>query len=303
MFCLHLLLMVLGNDPVVQPAGEIPFAEEVQKGRVKREESLRAENGWLSLVGRFPLMEGNNSIGTGQENDVVFPASLAGVGPAQLGSLVVDSRANQVTLRLADGITMISLRDQQAFTGDRVMRTTTTPRDWVKLGRMAMHVIQRNGKSILRLADNECENRTKFPGCIWYPPDETYRVEARFVPYAEGKTFPIQNIINEVSEQPVAGYAEFRLNGELHKLDALKEGNGLFFIFRDATAGDTTYGPGRFIDIEEGPAEDESFILDFNKAYNPPCAFSEFTTCPLPPRQNILKIRIEAGEKYLKPQS
>jgi uncharacterized protein len=94
------------------------------------------------------------------------------------------------------------------------------------------------------------------------------------------------------------GPREFRLKGEDYKLDAIKEGKGLFLVFRDDTAGDTTYGSARFLDVEEAPKAKEMFTLDFNRAYNPPCAFSEFTTCPLPPKQNVLKTRIEAGEQY-----
>jgi uncharacterized protein (DUF1684 family) len=101
-----------------------------------------------------------------------------------------------------------------------------------------------------------------------------------------------------VSKQPCPGYAEFKINGQTYKLDAIKEGNGLFFVFRDETAGDTTYKSGRFIDVEKQPADNDMFTLDFNRAYNPPCAFSGYTTCPLPPKQNVMNIRIEAGEKY-----
>jgi uncharacterized protein (DUF1684 family) len=140
--------------------------------------------------------------------------------------------------------------------------------------------------------------RKNFTGCVWYPPDEKFKVEARFVPYPLGKTLPIVNVIDEVTRQPCPGYAEFKLKGEVYKLDAIKEGEGLFFVFRDETASDTTYPPGRFLEVAKQPAANETFTLDFNKAYNPPCAFSEYTTCPLPPPQNVLKVRVEAGEKY-----
>ncbi|MBS0261183.1 MAG: DUF1684 domain-containing protein [Planctomycetes bacterium] len=302
MKCVACVVMIVACATRSTTAQETPFAEEVTQWRATREEKLKAANGWLSLVGRYPLREGSTSFGTGKENDVVFPAALTGTGPDRLGTLIVDAQAKTVTLRLAEGVTMRSVSDGQPFTGERRLGTATDKRDWVQLERLALHVIHRDGKFILRLADNESPNRTQFPGCQWYPPDESYRVEARFVPYPAGKTLSIVNIIDEVSQQPCAGYAEFELHGATHRLDAIREGDGLFFVFRDATAGDTTYGSARFIDIDKQPAANATFILDFNKAYNPPCAFSEYTTCPLPPRQNILKIRIEAGEKFQKAQ-
>jgi uncharacterized protein (DUF1684 family) len=272
------------------------YREEIQKWRLAREKKLRADNGWLTLAGRYPLKEGANTFGTGQGNDVIFPAALQGTGPQRLGTLHVDLKAKKVTLKLADGVSME--KGGKPFSGERVLGTDSDKRDWVGLGRLSMHVIQREGKYILRLADNESPVRKNFAGCVWYLPDEAYKVEARFVPYAEAKAISIVNIVGERTKEPCPGYAEFRLGGEVHRLDAIKEGAGLFFVFRDRTAGDTTYNAARFLDIDKEPKANETFTLDFNKAYNPPCAFSLYTTCPLPPTQNILRTRIEAGEKY-----
>jgi uncharacterized protein (DUF1684 family) len=277
-------------------AENAPYADQIQKWRATREEKLRDANSWLSLVGRYPLKPGPNTFGTGKNNDVIFPASLAGLGPDRLGTLDVDPKAKKVTLKLSDGVSMTS--GGKPFTGERFLGTRTDKRDWVSLGRLSMHIIARGGNYVLRLADNESPLRTHFPGCIWYPPDEVYKVEAKFVPYPAGRTLSIVNIIGESSQQPCPGYAEFQLHGQTHRLDAIAEDGGLFFVFRDATAGDTTYAASRFLDIAKQPQDNASFTLDFNKAYNPPCAFSTYTTCPLPPKQNILKTRIEAGEKY-----
>jgi uncharacterized protein len=294
----HLLLAfpVLWSIPMALAADNSPYADQIQKWRATREEKLRAPNSWLSLAGRYPLKTGSNTFGTGKNNDVVFPASLAGVGPERLGTLDVDPQAKKVTLKLADGVSMTS--GGQPFTGERVLSTRTDKRDWVSLSPLSMLIIARGGKYILRLADNESPVRKNFPGCVWYPPDEAYKVEAKFVPSLPGRTLSIVNIIGETSQEPCPGYAEFQLHGQTHRLDAIAENGGLFFVFRDATAGDTTYGASRFIDIAKQPPDNASFTLDLNKAYNPPCAFSEYTTCPLPPKQNILKTRIEAGEKY-----
>jgi uncharacterized protein (DUF1684 family) len=279
-------------------AADTDHAAEIQKWREAREKKLRADNGWLTLAGRFPLRPGANTFGTGKSNDVVFPAQLAGTGPERLGTLVVDTLEMKVILKLAEGVTMTS--DGKSFAGERVMGTVAGKRDWVTLGRISMYVIEREGSFILRLADNESLVRKNFPGCLWYASDEKFRVEAKFVPYPEGKTLPIVNVIDEVSQEPCPGYIEFQIDGKPFQLDAIAEGDSLFFVFKDETAGDTTYPPSRFLTIEQRPKPGVPFVLDFNKAYNPPCSFSEFTTCPLPPKQNVLKVRIEAGEKYRK---
>lgn len=289
-----LILLVALSSPAF--AVDAEYAKEIGVWREKRESRLKADNGWLTLAGRFPLKEGANTFGTGKDNDIVFPAELKDVGPARLGTVVVDSMAKTVTLKLPAGREWTA--GDKPFTGERILGTATDKRDWVGVGRVRMHVIERDGKYILRLADNESKVRKNFPGCLWYAADEKYKVEAKFVPYPEGKTLAVVNVLDETSQQPCPGCAEFQLNGETFKLDAIAEGEGLFFVFKDATAGDTTYSIARFIDIEKRPKDNEAFTLDFNKAYNPPCAFSDFTTCPRSPRQNVLKTRIEAGEKY-----
>ena len=151
---------------------------------------------------------------------------------------------------------------------------------------------------ILRLADNESEVRKRFGARVWYAVSDRYRVPAKFVAYNPPRKIPIVNVLDEVSDEPAPGYLEFELDGRKTTLDVVGDDEGLFTIFRDATAGDTTYTSGRFLYVEEKPKPGEIFKLDLNRAYNPPCAFSEFTTCPLPPKQNILKVKIEAGEKY-----
>ena len=293
---LLIALLVFANIPSAPAAEHTPYADQIQKWRATREEKLCAANSWLSLVGRYPLRPGLNTFGTGKNNDVIFPAALAGVGPARLGTLDVDPTGKKS--HAETGGRRFDDRRGKPFTGERVSARALTSATGSAWDRLSMHIIARDGKYVLRLADNESPLRTHFPGCVWYPPDAAYKLEAKFVPYLAGRTLSIVNIIGETSQQPCPGYAEFQLHGQTHRLDAIAENGGLFFVFRDATAGDTTYGASRFLDIEKQPQDNESFTFDFNKAYNPPCAFSEFTTCPLPPKQNILKTRIEAGEKY-----
>jgi uncharacterized protein (DUF1684 family) len=274
------------------------YAKDIDEWRAAREASLRNDNGWLTLAGRFVMKPGVNSFGTGKKNDIVFPPELKGVGPDKLGEFHVDVIDRKVTLKLAPGVWMTA--EGKAFSGERVMGTATDKRDWIALGRMTMHLIERDGKYILRLANNESRVRSTFPGRIWYAPDEQFKVEAKFVAYPPGRKIAIVNVIDEVSDEPSPGYVEFTLKGTPIKLDVIGEDNGLFFVIRDGTSGDTTYRPSRFLFVEKKPKDGDTFTLDFNKTYNPPCAFSEFTTCPLPPEQNIMKTRIEAGEKVRK---
>jgi len=270
-------------------AADPAYAKQVNDWRERVEKSLRADNGWLTLAGRYVLKPGENTFGTAPTNDVVFPK---GLGPAGMGSVFVEQ--GRVTVKMVEGLRMrkdgidYSVRDMG----------TSEKRDWVSVGRAAFHFIERDGKYIMRLADNESEVRKRFGGRVWYEIDDRFRVPAKFVPYEPGRKISIVNVLDEVSDEPVAGYVEFEIDGRVHRLDALDDDNGLFIIFSDATAGETTYKPGRFLFVEEKPEPNKRFLLDLNRAYNPPCAFSEFTTCPLPPKQNQLKVRVEAGEKY-----
>lgn len=272
-------------------ATDTAWQKSVSDWRARAEASLRADNGWLTLAGRYVMKAGANTFGTGEANDIVLPQ---GLGPQRMGT--IDVQPGKVTLSLEPGITMV--KDGVPF-NERIMGTDAEKRDWVSAGRMAFHIIERGDRYVLRLADNENAVRTDFRGRVWYDVKEPFRVPARFVPYAQGRKITIVNVLDEASEENSPGYVEFTLAGKKMRLDAVgDDDDGLFFVFRDRTAGETTYRPGRFLYIEKKPEPGKTFLLDLNRAYNPPCAFSEFTTCPLPPRQNILKVRIEAGEKY-----
>ena len=284
--CLALAVAVAAPAMAADPA----YLKSVEDWRTRAETGLRRDNGWLTLAGRYVMKPGVNTFGTAEKNDIVFPQ---GLGPERMGTITVEP--GRVFVKLEPGVTMT--KDGAALT-EKVMGTDLENRDWVAMGRAAFHVIEREGRYILRLADNESEVRKKFGGRVWYDVNRKYRVQAKFVPYNPPRKISIVNVLDEVSDEPAPGYVQFKLNGKSYKLDAVGDDKGLFFVFRDDTAGATTYKPGRFLYVEDKPKPGETFLLDLNRAYNPPCAFSEFTTCPLPPKQNILKVRIEAGEKY-----
>jgi uncharacterized protein (DUF1684 family) len=286
----HIVLLALAAT-LPAWAADPAYVKSVQDWRDRSEKSLRKDNGWLTLAGRYVMKSGVNTFGTGEGNDIVFPP---GLGPAKMGTVTVEP--GKVFVQLEPGLLME--KDGVTMT-DKIMDTKVEgDRDWVSMGRAAFHMIERDGRYILRLADNQSDVRRKFQARVWYPVNEKYRVAAKFVPYDPPRKAAIVNVLDEVSDEPIPGYVEFKLDGKPQRLDVVGDDEGLFFILKDNTAGKTTYGSGRFLYVEKKPEPRKTFMLDLNRAYNPPCAFSEFTTCPLPPKQNILKVRIDAGEKY-----
>ncbi len=271
------------------------YVEEINAWRVKRETSLRADNGWLTLCGRYELKSGVNRIGSGPDNDVVLPKDVA---PAYLGQVTIDGDRARFTA--AAGNTMYEDKTASKPFTERELGTQISKRDWVYRDRLAFHVFKNpKGKMILRAADNESDLRKNFPGRIWYQAKTDYVLPAKFVAYQPARKVDIVNVLGEISSESMVGYVQFRHQGKTYRLDAFGEEDGsLFIVFNDRTRQDTTYPPGRFL-VAPKP-QNGKLTIDFNKAYNPPCAFSAYTTCPLPPKQNELKARIEAGEKYRK---
>lgn len=275
-----------------QAAIDPAHKSDVEAWRAKVEKSLRSDNGWLTLAGRHELSSGANSVGSASDNQIVLTPGLA---PAHLGT--IDIGEDKVTLKLAPGVEMFNARSDPIGFSERTLKTDLDRRDWVYLGRLSFHVIKRDeGKYILRVSDLESDVRKNFAGRLWYDVKPALRVDARYVPY-DGKKIDIVNVLGEVTQEPVAGYLEFKLNGRTHRLDALADpGEPLFVIFSDQTGESTTYPSGRFLEV--ALPKNGRTVIDFNKAYNPPCAFSAYTTCPLPPPQNVLKTRVAAGEKF-----
>lgn len=278
-------------------APDAAYGDELAKWRAGATESLKRERGWLSMVSRDELTPGTYRIGTAPDNQVVLPR---GLGPGHLGTIVVTADKARLTLAPGQKMTVVS-RDNAAppdeFTA-RDMVSGATRLEWVTQGRLSLQFVKReDGKIVVRAADRDAPRRKTFAGRQWYAADTGYKVPAKFTPMANGATIPIANVRGEISYEKVAGTLEFTVNGQKMTLDALDDEGDLFIIFRDGTSNSTTYPPGRFLAIKK-PEDGKGWVVDFNKAYNPPCAFSAFTTCPLPPPQNWLKGDVAAGEKY-----
>jgi uncharacterized protein (DUF1684 family) len=247
-------------------------SDEIANWRAHYEADLKAPNGWLSVAGLFWLHAGDNIVGSDPQSDVVLPAGA----PKRAG--VLKLAGSKVT-----------------FENKQLKSDAAGKPDVVKFGDLAMTIIERGDKIGVRLKDPNAETRRDFTGCKWFAADPAWRVRAKWVAYPKPKKIAITNILGMTDQEDSPGYAEFSLKGQTMRLEPVSEDGGLFFIFKDATSGKTTYGAGRFLDTD--PPKSGELELDFNKAYNPPCAFTAFATCPLPPKQNVLTAAIEAGEK------
>jgi uncharacterized protein len=251
----------------------LSYESEIAGWRHNRETSLRRDGGWLTVAGLFWLHEGRNTFGTAPTADIALPA-----GPAQAGAF--ELHHGKVTAS-GDG-------------GVRELRPDTD--DFLGVGRLRLYVIKRSDKIGIRLKDPQSQFLREFRGIEYYPPRPEYRITAQFV--TDPKKVPIANIIGQTEPEDSPGYVTFRLHGQDYRLRPVlddPDSKDLFFIFKDQTSGKETYGAGRFLDTD--PPKDGKVVLDFNKAYNPPCAFTPYATCPLPPPENHLAVKIEAGEK------
>jgi len=261
---------------------------EVEEWHQKRIERLRSPEGWLSLVGLFPLAEGANSFGSAANNDLVFPEKT----PAHAG-----------VLRLADGLVTIEPASDAGITVDgRPVTTMPLASDSsgnatvLEMGSLRFYVIARPNGLYVRLKDREAALITQFEGIERYPVREQYRVVARFEPYNPPKMLTIPNVMGYESTEACPGALVFTLEGQTYRLEPTVVGDEFFVVFGDETSGVETYGGGRYLYTAMPDAEGR-VILDFNRAYNPPCVFTHYATCALPHADNILSARIEAGEK------
>ena len=267
---------------VLLSAADTSYVQQIEQWRAQREARLKSDSGWLTVAGLFWLNDGDNTAGTAADCDVKLPPGSA---PEHFG-----------VFRLHGGKAGFRKTGETAFKDLRTDADKDGP-DVLTVNALTMFVIQRGDKFGIRLKDRNSEYRRNFNGLHWYPVKPEYRVAARFVKWTEPKNIDIANILGQTEPTPSPGYVEFTLNGVKARIDALEEDDSLFLIFRDQTAGKTTYGAGRFLNTDM-PKNGE-VVVDFNQAYNPPCAFTPYATCPLPPPENRLPVAIEAGEmKY-----
>ena len=244
---------------------------------------------WLTLAGLFWLKPGENTFGSDKSNAVVFPS-----GPAHAGSFVLQN--DEVTVKFLPGA--------DARMAGKPVKVAKLPPDTsgtqavVEMGSLRMRVIQRGSRMGIRLKDVDNPAVRNYRGPVFYPVQLHYRVTATWVPSEGKKLVDVPNVLGDVTPTPISGQARFKLNGHEFQLTDLggDPDKRLFFVFNDLTSRTDTYPGGRF--LETDPVRNGTVVLDFNKAYNPPCAVTPYATCPLAPKENRLAIAIPAGEKY-----
>jgi uncharacterized protein (DUF1684 family) len=294
MLRIALFIILLGSAVlVVSVSGSLPaapdaaYVQSFEKWKAEQIDDLKQN--WLPLAGLYWLKQGVNNFGTAPENAVVFPK-----GPAHAGKF--DLEGKDVTIRL--------LPDAHATLAGAPLTTAKLAPDisghasLVEMSTLRFHVIMRGERVGIRVKDLESPSVANFKGLIFYPLDLNYRVTATWEPSDGKKAIDVPNVLGDVTAVPVAGTVVFRINGQEQRLTALggNPATGLSFVFNDLTAKSDTYPGGRFLDSE--PVTNGTVTLDFNRAYNPPCAVTPYATCPLAPKENRLAVAIPAGEKF-----
>ncbi len=266
--------------------------------RAKRATSLQAPEGWLSLIALGWLKEGDNSFGSADDSRV----QIAAKAPANIAVVRLEKGAVRL-LAPAGGFPKELLVDGQPAKEQVLLADDAEKPSKLTLGTLTVIVIHRDDQFALRVKDLDAPTRTGFHGLRWYEPNAAYRVHARWIPYNPAKTLDIPTVLGTTTHMPAPGAAEFTIDGQVVRLEPVLEdpqSTDLFFIMRDATSKTKTYGAGRFLYTElpdHGVNQPGEVWLDFNKLVNPPCAFTAYATCPLPPPQNRLSVPIPAGEQ------
>jgi len=284
--CAALLLLLLAAS--VTAAAQDSYEKTIQAWRAEREAKLKADDGWLTVTGLFWLKEGANDFGSAPANDIVLPSGSA---PEKIGTFELNN--GKITLRVADGVNVTANGkpiSQLELQSDGAKRP-----DLIQAGDLSFLLLKRGERWGIRLKDKNSAARREFTGLRWYPAKESYRVTAQFIAYDQPKEVPIVNILGDIEKYKSPGLLKFKLNGQEYTLEPVTSGGDkLFIILRDLTSNKTTYAASRFLYADK--PKDGQVILDFNQAINPPCAFTAYATCPLPPKQNRLNVAIEAGE-------
>jgi uncharacterized protein (DUF1684 family) len=268
------------------------YAKEIEQWQTKRLAELKSDDGWLTLVGLFWLKEGDNKFGGDNSNDIVLANEKIG---AQSADFLLKNGVVKFTAQPSSGFTVAGKPVTQLELKSDEDGSPTV----LQLGSLTFQIIKRGDKLGLRVKDKESPERVNFQGTQFYPTDLKWRIAAQFVPYNPPKAVSITNVLGMESGETSPGAVKFSVDENFYQLDAITEkGEAKYFmIIADKTSGKETYPAGRYLYVDP-PDASGRMVIDFNKAYSPPCAFTKFATCPLPPRQNRLPFAIEAGEKY-----
>ena len=290
LFLIAILLLTSCKPNIKEDSGNKyeSYYQSINNWKLKRIKNLKGHNGWLNLAGLFWLEEGTNSVGSHPDNSIIFPEG----SPDFLGSfnLINDrieftSNPNTIVLHKGEPINRIDMRTDMS--GDPIILTHDS---------LAWFIIKREDRFGIRLRDFNKPEIKDLDSIPCFDVDLIWKVEARFIPSPSIETISVPNVLGHVDQVDVPGILEFILDNKKFELYPMGKPDNLWVVFGDETSAEETYGGGRFLGID-GPDEKGTYIIDFNKAYNPPCAFTPFATCPLPPKENLLGVRVTAGEK------
>lgn len=266
------------------------YENEILQWRALKYEDLTRENGWLALAGLYFLSEGRNLVGSNPMCEVVLPER----GPTYLG--MVELKEKIVRLMVAEGVRVkVNGRLAQRAVLKSSKEAKPSFITWNETLRMVVH--EHAGRYAIRIWDNERTQRFTLSPLKWFPINRLFRIPARYTRYKESQTMEHPDTFGEMVEDRIDGYVTFKFDGTTYKLDASETKNGKLFVkFRDGTSSKESYPPSRYYYTE--PVKNGRVTLDFNYAYSPPCAFTEYATCIFAPPQNTLPFRVEAGEIY-----
>ena len=283
---LFIILSCTGKES--EPKGSPEYIAEIEQWHNKRIENLQKESGWLNLVGLYWLNQGENSFGSSEENDILFPEG----SPSIIGNIIL--KDSIVVFKSSKEVNITIDGEVKA---DAILKNDMTREPTIlEFESLRWFIIKRDDRYGIRLRDLKSSLLEEFNGIERFPINDDWQIEAKFEPYNPGKIISIPNITGTVSEKESPGKIIFNKNGKIFSLDAVDAGEKLFFVFADETSGEETYGAGRFLYTDKADSNG-NIVVDFNKAYNPPCVFTKYATCPLPPKQNYLHLNISAGEK------
>lgn len=294
---LHLVVLLSSCDREMTEAEVATYKSEHQEWQRERLEKLKAPNGYVNLAGLYMIQRGAATFGSDSSNKIVFP----GNAPAFLGKLMV-TNTNSV-LYEAPAEPIIQMRGWgkdstwQAPSLQLVYDDSMHVSLQMQYDALAWYIIKRGDELAVRLRDYKSQKLDSLQTIDSYPVEISWVLKAEFEPYDPPKILTIQNILGITYDQPSPGRLVFEKEGTEYALDVTEEGDEFFVTFADETTGETTYGGGRYMYTSK-PNNDGEVIMDFNKGYNPPCVYTPYATCPLPPPQNILKVAILAGEKF-----
>ncbi len=265
------------------------YQSEIEKWRADHGAEIKNENGWLTVAGLFWLKDGVNTIGAGSNFDIELTENFKG----KFGE--IEFKNGAAILKVEKGVE--ALTDGKQISSIELVSDEEGKPSVIQNGSQTFYLIKREERFGIRLKDKNSKERVNFKGLKWFPINEKYKVEAKFEAFPEPKEVLIPNVLGGNFKMKSPGILRFKLNGKKYSLEPVLEAGSdqLFIIFRDTTSRTETYGAGRFLYAKK--AANGKVVLDFNRAENPPCAFTSFATCPLPPPQNRLDVKIKAGEK------